>query len=537
MNDHQLHSSNSSHHSLHSLHSNEFEQKKEEGLENSRILAGLLSEVPKKTNHLSSFLPKSSSSLAVSDLLSGPLSLAEEERLANELVTGLLEKEKERDARYALPAHLEAIKKLLDPPSRVKKKLPVISQLTPAMKERLAALPKPNDVELGEARALEKLSQKLGSTAAYEEINKRRPTSQLDPLAARGRRRLDLLFEEGEAEKNLPPLPTKPVMIPSSSASSTLPILALPGDSTALFKQAEKRKETSERHRAILRHLLGPEEDDENLLDDGDRLKAPANTLHSLASVSADKNLHNLRERKAGVKQPVSISFSVTTPLPLVSPLPLPGQATKNSLLEKEKDKRYLNAFSAKVHDELGVDLDKEYNRLRKYRQALRSIFLGVYLMRLTAGLNYWKAITAMLRLQRMKAALRIITRALRWNSYLKRKERRKHYQQLQKLNEAERALQNRLYLRRNAGVIFRALFRFWKMKKIKFSLNRRRSTVAIQKGIRGFMARRKVQKKIAFLNLLKKNATVIQTKYRGHLAKRKVWYFSIPPFSSYNHT
>jgi hypothetical protein len=208
---------------------------------------------------------------------------------------------------------------------------------------------------------------------------------------------------------------------------------------------------------------------------------------------------------------PLSVLFSQTHQ---------PASFSSHSFLTKNKvdEKEYLNEFSAKVYDELGVNLNSEYNRMRNYKSSLRNLFYYFYLINIRYVVNEWKRITIELRKEQIAKSIHKVVGVFRRFLYFRAKERKAYYESIQQKKEAERIAKNQLFLRKNAKIIFfRSVYRYWKLVK------ERRSTLHLQRGIRGFIARKRVQKKILFINFLKKNAIMIQCIYRKHLAERKV--------------
>jgi hypothetical protein len=482
-------------------------------------VSSLLEGAPRRTNYLSTF--------NLSDLTK-PLSLSEEEQLANELVQNIFQQEKEKDDRYKLPEHLEQIKRLLDPPNKVKKKLPIISQLSPRTKNKIATLPKPNDFELQEVRNIEKLSKKVGGQLVYDEIAKKRPVSRLDPLASK---KLDLLTDDETMELQVGNVildPQVKLFIPNIVPNDKTSV-SVKDSTTSFFKQAERHKSHKHKQNEILKQLLGPDnEDDFSSADKVDQTSSSEKLIPFQQKPPSSAAGSDSKNRKAQQLLPMS-SSSAKTPqfpqnflgsstLPVYSLLKQPQQQ-----VNPRERQDYLNAFSAKVYDEIGLHLNKEYNRNRRYRQSLRVFFYYFYHFRSQAGFSHWKEITRKIRIATMQKAAWTMVSALRRLVYYRFRERKLHYENIQKSQEQQRFLQNQIFLKHNALIIYRALYRHWKMKKIKSSLREKRSTVHIQKGIRGFIARRKVLKKLQFINFLKQNATVIQCMYRRHLADRRV--------------
>eukprot|EP01033_Poteriospumella_lacustris_P014264 gene14264-10195_t len=109
-----------------------------------------------------------------------PLTLTEQESLANKLVQQIVQEERAKRVQLQLPKHLDEVRKMVDPAGKVQSKLPVFSQLSPRTRRKLAALPKPNEYEQQQVRALERQSKEVGGKAIYEHIHNPRQFVELE---------------------------------------------------------------------------------------------------------------------------------------------------------------------------------------------------------------------------------------------------------------------------------------------------------------------------------------------------------------------
>lgn len=109
--------------------------------------------VPSVKNYLSSFNIKE---------IMTPLTLFEQEQIAQQLVQRIIANEQRVAQSQQLPQHLEEVRQTFDSKTKVNVKLPVLSQLSPRTKRKIASLPKPNDHELQEVRKLERMTKETG---------------------------------------------------------------------------------------------------------------------------------------------------------------------------------------------------------------------------------------------------------------------------------------------------------------------------------------------------------------------------------------
>jgi hypothetical protein len=537
-------------------------------------------------------------SFSIADV-SKPLTLHEEETFANKLISDIHKQQydvkqkkdlklKEKEDPYKLPEHLDQFRKLFDPPTKVKKKLPIISSLSPRTKNKISSLPKPNDYELAEIRNLEKMTKKIGSSFIYQEITGNpRPLSRkqiLEPLVKKpgspphsprkkdsfttasnsqdaddDSRFLERYIEKTAAQGEIldlkhPEVPVK-VTIPAVLPPDNV-VVSTTDKTSVYYKQADKFKKEKVKQNEVLSHLLHEEEKEKRSKNDKEKVKEkttgaerndeviefPMKEEEVLIPMKTKPTSSYARSRpllnipasnpKAQLSvKPQSLVISSSSPSNPISPSVLfsqthqPTSFSSASFLKSNKteEKEYLNEFSAKVYDELGVNLDSEYNRMRNYKSSLRILFYYFYLLNIRYSMKEWKRITIELRKEQIAKSIHKVVGVFRRFLYFRAKERKAYYESIQQKNETERIAKNQLFLRKNAKIIFRSVYRYWKLMKIKKLVKERRSTLHLQRGIRGFIARKRVQKRILFITFLKNNAIMIQCIYRKHLAERKV--------------
>ncbi|RYH02956.1 hypothetical protein EON65_47445, partial [archaeon] len=80
-----------------------------------------------------------------------PLTLSQQEQLADQLIHHIKHASEDK-----LPDYLEEFKRIYEGPNHLDVHLPVLSQLTPRTKRKLAVQPKPTDYEMQKVRAIER---------------------------------------------------------------------------------------------------------------------------------------------------------------------------------------------------------------------------------------------------------------------------------------------------------------------------------------------------------------------------------------------
>jgi hypothetical protein len=188
-----------------------------------------------------------------------------------------------------------------------------------------------------------------------------------------------------------------------------------------------------------------------------------------------------------------------------------------------QSEKEFLNLFSERVLDEIGLDLNKEYNKVRHFKLNLMKLSYNFYIHRLKNGFAQFIRQSAKLKSMILNRAASIICRALRRFNIVLNEHRRMTMLKEQARQEAIR-LERRLNVEQySSKVITRAIFLYTRRKKFRREWRIRRSCIKIQARMRGFLTRKAVHvlrsKRLIFI----RNAIIIQSAYRCRLARRKV--------------
>jgi len=188
-----------------------------------------------------------------------------------------------------------------------------------------------------------------------------------------------------------------------------------------------------------------------------------------------------------------------------------------------QSEKEFLNLFSERVLDEIGLDLNKEYNKVRHFKLNLMKLSYSFYIHRLKNGFAHFIRQSVKLKSMILNRAASIICRALRRFNIVLNEHRRMTMLKEQARQEAIR-LERRLNVEQySSKVITRAIFLYTRRKKFRREWRIRRSCIKIQARMRGFLTRKAVHvlrsKRLIFI----RNAITIQCAYRCRLARRKV--------------
>lgn len=523
------------------------------------VTAGML---PPIKNHLSSFSLQE---------ITTPLTLHQQEQLANTLLSKIQEREDILQSKYTLPDHLEEFRKIFDPPSKLNVRLPIISQLSPRTKSKLSVLPKPNDYELQETRKVEKQIKQLGGKRIYDEITKKYPSTTAVDTTTSPLILLDNVAK-GSPEMKKPDHPNSVgnFLIPKYAKTENI----VDKKSSEYFEVIERNKKRRAEQELKMAELFGgpstasqsttQQAVEEKKSSHGERSHTAGNntgplhdvstpqtsslqskTITMLASPFALLAAHQTNnngsskgqsKKKSKTKSSVTSSMSAL-PVPTSSSFyapPAGGRMLPNPLLvKKHEEVEYLNNFSAKVYDEIGLDLNHAYNRNRKFKQSIQVLMFYWYRCALHTSWIQWKTWIQYLRKKAQNNAVKKITNMFRKLLYYKQKSAKQKYKSLQQDAERKRFMDNQRYLARNAKRIARFIRWIGKMKRIRKLLKFRRAVTKIQKVFRGWKARLFVRiKRRVFMNLVH-NVTIVQCIFRLRYAKRRVSLaFSFSPSS-----
>lgn len=188
-----------------------------------------------------------------------------------------------------------------------------------------------------------------------------------------------------------------------------------------------------------------------------------------------------------------------------------------------QSEKEFLNLFSERVLDEIGLDLNKEYNRVRHFKLNLMKLSYNFYIHRLKSAFAQFTRQSVKLKSMILNRAASIICRALRRVNIVLNEHRRIKMLKEQARQEAIR-LERRLNVEQySSKVITRAIFLYTRRKKFCREWRIRRSCTKIQARIRGFLTRKAVHVLRSKILIFIRNAITIQCAYRCRLARRKV--------------
>jgi len=188
-----------------------------------------------------------------------------------------------------------------------------------------------------------------------------------------------------------------------------------------------------------------------------------------------------------------------------------------------QSEREFLNLFSERVLDEIGLDLNKEYNKVRHFKLYLMKLSYNFYIHRLKSGFAQFVKQSLKLKSMILNHAASIISRALRrFIGFLYERRRIKMLKE-QARQEAIR-LERRLNVEQYGSmVITKAMFLYTRRKKFRREWRTRTSCAKIQAQIRGFLTRKAVHVLRSTMHVYIRNAKSIQCAYRCRLARRKV--------------
>lgn len=191
--------------------------------------------------------------------------------------------------------------------------------------------------------------------------------------------------------------------------------------------------------------------------------------------------------------------------------------------LQQKSEQEYLNLFSVQVLDEIGLDLNKEFNKIRNYTIYLMQLSFHFYIQRMRAGFMHFHAQYLKVREARLKRARKVIFRSVKLGVHILTQNERRRRKLDQDHAEELRLLEADAIFRKKCLLVFRTLYYHKQMKILRRRVRQRRAATLIQRHVRGRIGRRVAREWKALRALLSRSALTIQCAYRQHLAIRKV--------------
>eukprot|EP01034_Spumella_vulgaris_P024182 gene24183-30498_t len=189
----------------------------------------------------------------------------------------------------------------------------------------------------------------------------------------------------------------------------------------------------------------------------------------------------------------------------------------------KASQKEYLNQFSVEVYEEIGLDINKEYIRLRKFKGYIKLLLFYVYTFRLRASFHHYEEQVHQMRLAVLRAAAQRVYCAIKCSLFWRAVQRREELKRNQANREADNERAFQLLVAQCANKIRNGVRKYTAMKVVRRMLGKRRAATLIQKRARGIQGRRKAHAVLLMFQYIFRNATVIQCAARKRLAVRRV--------------
>eukprot|EP01039_Chlorochromonas_danica_P008918 gene8917-9836_t len=490
------------------------------------------------------------------DEIQRPLSLHQQEQLAQHLLTSI---QRLDDEEGKLPDHLEEFKRIYEGPHHVEAKLPILSQLTPRTKKMIAVIPKPNEAEMAQVRAIERGTRHQVGRPFYQKLNE-------------GRNPMNKLKEEDDPTL-LDPSRMEP-LIPRNTQPTTVKNKAMSYlDSIEQYKrkQAEQQDKidllfgnqrtisTSSSAQSVVEHnkmkrqgsgvlssqtvnlgygsSSGGEEPMTHTPSSSSAKyealsnRSPSPPLHrasSAVSVSAvDKTAATDRRSSANIASAISNPISSIGSLLRRSPNDATSSSTEVLQVKQNEIRKqhqsFLEDFTVRVYEEMGVDLNSSFNRLRKYRRNLEIMLYHFYRFHLNNALRRWKERTSLSREFLRQQAAWTIYRAFRYNhlfSALKVRFTRRYHE---KVLKEKRAMILEAFRNDTASRITRCLRKFGEKKRLRERMKLSQAVRRVQRLYRGWIGRKIAQLRLVEKKRKEKAAIMIQCLCRRRLAIRKV--------------
>jgi len=456
--------------------------------------------------------------------ISAAFTLEEQEKAADRLVRQVIRRSDEilrsellSQEKNRLPDHLEKFRLEFEEMEKKKQsvKLPVILQVSPRSRKKISLLPPPNETEKLKLEEIEKYSRRIQPVSIYSKLEtKTLMASEFDDT------------DVSNFYKNIDKLKARPHLPKTGSA-------AIENSSTKYFENIAFHVE---RKAYQIRKI------DELLVGDKPTDKAPSSLssnykLNKTWNGKQDLNISNKRMIENESLSQTTSSFNSSI-LPIVhEKVAASKKAYETYKVEKlraaeksskEAEQEFLNDFTIKVFDEMGVDLNKDYNRMRKYKNCIKTIMLYTYKTRIAAGFAWWCIQTKKAILALQHSAATKINQAMFAGMYRINKQEKKRLLREQLEAELERRRLRALLLNKNATVITLCIRIYVRRRMALKRKAKLKVAVMLQKRYRGWRARNFFTTIFMRFNVCTKSSTRIQTAYRRRLAMRLVFFIVI---------
>lgn len=466
--------------------------------------------------------------------ISSDFNLKEQEIAAEKLVRQVIRKtdeilksERKIDQETnRLPDHLEKFKRDFEELEKRKQtvKLPIISQISPRSKKKISLLPPPNENEKHRLDEIEKLAKYIKPKVIYNQLETKTlmASEQDDADVSKFYNSIDKL-------RSRPQLP-KPGAVSVEKSS------------TRYYDRIASNIERKAFQTRKIEELLNEKKVDSARPSSSSVVLSSSSPPKIIPGITHSHSSNLIGKAEASqLKKPrdlFSQTIGVDLSLPVVKDKNILSPSMKYEVLTQQKlklneltdttkiqeqEKEYLNQFSVKVYEEIGVDLNKEYNRIRRFKNCIKIIMVHYYKSRTSAAFAWWVHQTKRCNIALQHRAATKINQAMfsamfRKNDAEKKKLRREQFEAEMERRRVRNALRSRM-ANKIKLCIWKYVYR--KLKARKAAKNK--VAILLQKRYRGWRARAYFNKTLSRYNLCNHSATVIQTAFRRSLAIRLV--------------
>lgn len=527
------------------------------------------------------------------DKLTKPLTLTEQEKIADELITHILQIDQNIQNKYKLPSHLDEIKSYLDPTqaswsssSSSSGLLPTVPFVWPtfdlqskklknklqssASKMLLSSLKVDNNEKLNEEfiskidQNIKHINKKESYTTILNQTNKIFSHNNYSSLIRAGND-----ISPPVATSNTPLIKNLPPKKVHTIEKDDELLMDLEKTLGAFDIQMLERKKRKEKEKIISQIFDGSRNQsnhiNNNNLNDSTILRPPSSSAisrpsSSSASLSISASTSAIHSpQNSFVTSPTSSSFSSSSSTndhskinsskkikQLKKPAPPPSSSKSSKMFSSSQQLKssndsstdikfsstlpsstvsnsFLKDFTAKVYDELSLDLDPAYNKYRFHTKTIERMAYNFYSLVLKSYLSKWKYISKNLSLKILNKSSNIIKNFFYHIIYLKKKRKREELIRLKKkYNEIMNKNQLKL-MNISADKIKREIRKYINRLKLIKSFIRKRASNQIKRFYRYRKELYIKKMKLLYLNeVLTKSVDIIKRYIRNFIEKKK---------------
>jgi hypothetical protein len=422
------------------------------------------------------------------------------------------------------PQHVRDYKERFETLEQSSLKLPVLHQLSPRSRRKLADMPTASHLDISKADKYGRLARDANPELAYKppKAKLRRSSSsapqKLKKLEAKSSVQLAGTQTLSPTRSRSPPLDRTQPRAVSQSQAVRPPETASAGASAVPTANAASYYTQFDEYRKKIAQKQAYEAEERAAQERREVAEAPADAAQA-------RSFRYPADSKLGDGYAPMVADAVSLGRGLAErQAALDGELleSKRSIAAVDKTK-FMDTWRGSLYDELGLDVDPAFNRRRVFGDAWRTLAYHVGLGRLRAALCQLRRQTSLSREGLRRTAGAFLSRILWGHKARRRVHTLRRNLQLQREAQLLHQRVEERYAMYNKLRIFKTCFSYRSRVKAALARLRMERALAIQCSFRIALAKARMGRVRRFYRLRSECARRVQTAYRRHAARRKV--------------